>query len=138
MAEKYRTNRSLTDMTPLTPRISHDPGRYWLVNLDPTLGAEIRKTRPCVIMNDDAVGVLPLKIIAPRADCKDRYLRVPWMVVINPGSANNQQKPSSLDLLLVRSVSEERLVIKIGMIDAKQFALALESVKTVFGINRSA
>jgi hypothetical protein len=33
----------------------------WLINLDPTVGAEIMKTRPAVIVSDDAIGVLPLK-----------------------------------------------------------------------------
>jgi mRNA interferase MazF len=32
----------------------------WTVNLDPTLGAEIRKTRPVVVINTDAIGVLPI------------------------------------------------------------------------------
>jgi mRNA interferase MazF len=40
-------------------------GEIWLINLDPTIGAEIRKTRPAVIVNDDAVGILPLKIVVP-------------------------------------------------------------------------
>lgn len=31
-------------------------GEIWLINLDPTIGSEIRKTRPAVIVNDDAVG----------------------------------------------------------------------------------
>lgn len=109
-------------------------GEIWLVNLDPTIGAEIRKTRPCVIMNDDAVGVLPRKIIAPLTDFKERYLRVPWMVTLNPDVANNLQKVSSLDLFQVRCVSEERLVKKIGSIDSLHLALALEAVKTVFGM----
>jgi hypothetical protein len=39
----------------------------WLLNLDPTVGAEIRKTRPVVIVNDDAVGVLPLSVVVPIA-----------------------------------------------------------------------
>jgi PemK-like, MazF-like toxin of type II toxin-antitoxin system len=34
-------------------------GDIWLVNLDPTIDGEIRKTRPCVIINDDVIGVLP-------------------------------------------------------------------------------
>jgi hypothetical protein len=34
-------------------------GEVWLINLDPTVGAEIKKTRPAVIVNDDAVGILP-------------------------------------------------------------------------------
>jgi mRNA interferase MazF len=37
----------------------------WVINLAPTIGAEIQKTRPCVIVNDDTVGAPPLKIIAP-------------------------------------------------------------------------
>ncbi len=33
-------------------------GDVWLINLDPTVGAEIKKTRPAVIVNDDADGRL--------------------------------------------------------------------------------
>ena len=33
-------------------------GEIWLINLDPTIGAEIKKIRPAVIVNDDAVGIL--------------------------------------------------------------------------------
>jgi len=36
-------------------------GEVWLVNLDPTVGAEIRKTRPAVVVSSDAVGILPVK-----------------------------------------------------------------------------
>jgi len=34
----------------------------WLVDLDPTKGAEIQKKRPAIIVNDDRLGKLPLKI----------------------------------------------------------------------------
>ena len=106
----------------------------WLVNLDPTVGSEIRKTRPCVIVGDDAIGVLPLKLVAPLTDLKEHYRRVPWMVVLTPDAANNLAKPSALDLFQVRSLSEERLIRKIGEITPQQLAQALESLKTVFGI----
>lgn len=32
-------------------------GEVWLINLDPTVGAEIKKTRPAVIVNNDTVGI---------------------------------------------------------------------------------
>jgi mRNA interferase MazF len=48
-------------------------GDIWLINLDPTIGAEIQKTRPAIIVNDDSLGKLPLKIIVPVTDWKDRY-----------------------------------------------------------------
>ncbi|MDO9130198.1 MAG: type II toxin-antitoxin system PemK/MazF family toxin, partial [Anaerolineales bacterium] len=38
-------------------------GEIWLINLDPTIGAEIKKTRPALIVCSDAVGILPLKVI---------------------------------------------------------------------------
>jgi len=38
-------------------------GEIWLVSLDPSVGAEIKKTRPAVIVNDNTLGRLPLKII---------------------------------------------------------------------------
>ena len=59
-------------------------GEVWLINLDPTIGAEIRKTSPGAIVNDDALGKLPLKIIVPITDWKDRYKIAPWMVRIEP------------------------------------------------------
>ena len=33
------------------------------LKLDPTVGAELKKTRPAVIANDDAIGILPLEMI---------------------------------------------------------------------------
>jgi len=40
-------------------------GEVWLLNLDPTLGAEIKKTRPIVIVSHDSIGILPLRVIVP-------------------------------------------------------------------------
>jgi mRNA interferase MazF len=40
-------------------------GEIWLINLDPAMGAEIKKSRPAIIVNDDSMGKLPLKIIVP-------------------------------------------------------------------------
>ena len=54
-------------------------GEVWLINLDPTIGAEIRKNRPAVIVSSDTVGVLPLKVVVPLTDWKDHYEIAPWM-----------------------------------------------------------
>ena len=47
----------------------------WLVNLEPTVGAEIRKTRPVVVISSDAIGKLPIKLIAPITDWKPRQFK---------------------------------------------------------------
>ena len=50
-------------------------GEIWLTNLEPTIGAEMRKIRPVVIVNDDEAGTLPLRIVVPITDWKDRLRR---------------------------------------------------------------
>jgi len=49
----------------------------WLTNLDPTMGAEIKKTRPALIVSEDDLGKLPLRVIAPITDWKDHYVFAP-------------------------------------------------------------
>ncbi len=91
-------------------------GEVWLINLDPTVGAEIKKTRPAVIVNDDAIGILPLKVIVPITDWRDRYDIAPWMVRLEPDIENGLDKPSAADAFQVRSVSQMRLIRQVGVL----------------------
>ena len=91
-------------------------GEIWLINLDPTIGAEIKKTRPAIIVNDDALGKLPLRIIVPVTDWKDRYEIAPWMIMINPNQTNGLTKDSAADCFQIRSVSQERFIKRIGKV----------------------
>ncbi len=93
-------------------------GEIWLVSLDPTVGAEIKKTRPAIIINDNTLGRLPLKIIIPLTDWKDRYSVAPWMVKLIADRQNKLTKDSSADCFQIRSVAEERCVKKVGHVDA--------------------
>ena len=88
----------------------------WLIDLDPTVGAEIKKIRPAIIVNDNALGKLPLKIIVPITDWKENYSIAPWMVKISPDEENGLSKLSSADCFQVRSISSERFIRKIGNI----------------------
>ena len=45
-------------------------GEIWRVNLDPTIGAEIKKIRPVIVISSDAVGKLPLKLVVPITEWK--------------------------------------------------------------------
>ena len=109
-------------------------GEIWLINLDPTVGAEIRKTRPAVIMNDDAIGVLPLKVIVPITDWKERYAVAPWLVRLEPAAENGLGKASAADTFQVRSVSQERFVRRIGRLQDAVMREIANALATVLGI----
>lgn len=101
-------------------------GEIWYINLDPTVGAEIKKTRPAVIVNDNALGKLPLKIIVPITDWKQHYEIAPWMVKISPDKENNLSKESAVDCFQVRSLSESRFTKRIGKVNSA----TLQEIKT--------
>jgi mRNA interferase MazF len=82
----------------------------WLIDLDPTKGAELQKKRPAIVVNDNAMGRLPLKVIIPLTDWKDKYANAPWMVMIVPDKENGLDKISAADCFQVRSLSQERLI----------------------------
>jgi mRNA interferase MazF len=106
-------------------------GEIWLVNLDPTIGLEIQKTRPAVIVSSDLVGILPLKVIVPFTEWKDRYAQAPWMVQVDPEEQNGLSKSSAADALQIRSVSQQRLVKKLGALSSVQVAKIVQAVLTV-------
>lgn len=89
----------------------------WLINLEPTIGAEIKKVRPAIIVNDNAIGKLPLKVIVPLTDWKDNYAIAPWMVKILPDNKNGLTKVSAADCFQMRSISDKRFVKILGKVN---------------------
>jgi mRNA interferase MazF len=106
-------------------------GEIWLVNLDPTIGPEIKKTRSAVILSSDLMGILPLKVIVPFTRWKDRFAQAPWMVKIDPDEQNGLKKSSAADALQIRSVSQQRLVQKMGELSSVQLAKIVQAVMIV-------
>ena len=108
-------------------------GEIWLINLDPTIGAEIKKTRPAVIINVDEIGILPLRVIVPVTDWKGHYSQAPWLVRIDPDQQNGLDKSSAADAFQVRSLSVERFVHCIGKVNSETLSAILEAVQIVLG-----
>ena len=108
-------------------------GEVWLISLDPTVGAEIRKTRPAVIVSDDAIGVLPLRVVVPLTEWKDRYAMAPWLVPVDPDGDNNLDKRSAADAFQVRSVSKAKFVSRLGVVSAADLDAIVAAVQVVVG-----
>ena len=98
-------------------RIKRD--EIWTVCLDPTVGTEIKKTRPVVVINSDAVGILPIRLVAPLTEWKDYLAHNVWHVQVIPDPRNGLTKPSAVDTLQLRGVDNQRFVNKLGHASAE-------------------
>jgi mRNA interferase MazF len=92
-------------------------GEIWLVALDPTIGAEIRKTPPVVVVSSDEIGRLPIKLIAPVTDWKDVFGRNAWHIRLEPNAQNGLTKVSAVDTLQLRGLDTQRFDRKLGTIE---------------------
>lgn len=84
----------------------------YLVNLDPTVGSEIKKTRPCLVISPDEMNHnIRTVIIAPMTSAQKEY---PTRV-----SCTFQKKKGQIVLDQLRTIDKIRLIKKIGTIDSK-------------------
>jgi mRNA interferase MazF len=106
-------------------------GEIWLVNLDPTVGAEIQKTRPAVVISSDYIGKLPLKLVVPVTDWKDSFASDLWHIRLDPTNQNGLTKTSATDALQTRSLDTRRFVRKLGILttsDLQEITRAIAAI----------
>ncbi|RKU09382.1 PemK family transcriptional regulator [Candidatus Poribacteria bacterium] len=106
-------------------------GEIWLVDLNPTRGAEIRKARPVVVVSSDEIGVLPIRLVAPITEWKDSFADNIWHIKLEPDSTNKLIKPSAVDTLQLRGLDTLRFVRKIGEVPLSMLSLIITAIAAV-------
>jgi len=105
----------------VTPR----RGDVLLVELDPTRGSEIRKTRPCVVVSPDELNRhLRTLIVAPMTTGGQAY---PWRV-----PCRFQQKDAFITLDQLRTIDRERVGRKLGRLAPAALGATLTLLQELF------
>ncbi len=100
-------------------------GEIWLVSLDPTVGSEIRKSRPCVIVSPPEMhDHLRTVLVAPMTT---RSRAAPFRVPLTHAG-----KRGLVLLDQLRAVDKARLAKKLGSVSARTLAAALGTLQEVF------
>lgn len=100
-------------------------GEVWLVALDPTVGSEIQKTRPCLIVSPDEVNaLLRRKIVAPMTSGSHP---APFRI-----ASTFRGKPGLILLDQIRTVDRTRFVTRLGAIDRLTLSDTLATLRELF------
>ncbi|MBU3538967.1 type II toxin-antitoxin system PemK/MazF family toxin [Polynucleobacter sp. UK-Gri1-W3] len=102
-------------------------GEIWLINLDPTIGSEIKKTRPCIVVSPQELNdCLRTVIVAPMTSKgKSAGFRVPITFDGKKGLILIDQ---------IRAFDKARLVKKVGKVNSKTLAASLSVLQETFAI----
>jgi mRNA interferase MazF len=93
-------------------------GDVWLIDFAPKVGDEIDKKRPAIIVSNNAIGKLRLKVVVPLTDPAQSPRS--WHVLIEKSSLNGLTKNSSADCFQIKSLSNERFIKKLGVLSDQE------------------
>jgi mRNA interferase MazF len=111
-------------------------GEIYLCSFDPTVGHEIKKTRPAlVVQNDVGNRYSPLTIVAAITSTISP-VPYPVEVVIDPTAANGLDVRSSIRLDQIRTVDRQRLARRLGVVDSATVAQVDEALRISLGLVR--
>lgn len=100
-------------------------GEIWLATLDPTIGSEIRKTRPCVIISPAEMhDYLRTVIVAPMTTGSRP---APFRIPVTFGG-----KKGLILLNQIRTLDNSRLAKRLGAVTPKTLSAALATSQVVF------
>ena len=100
-------------------------GDIWLVNLDPTVGSEIKKSRPCVVLSPAELNDhLRTVMVAPMTS---KGFAAPFRVPLFHAGTKGM-----IVLDQLRTVDKLRLVKRLGAVSAKTLTAALTKLQEVF------
>jgi mRNA interferase MazF len=96
-----------------------------LVNLDPTIGSEMKKTRPCVVISPNEMNkFLETIVIAPMTSSSRKY---PTRVEIN-----HNKKKGWIVLDQIRTVDRQRIVKSLGSLNNKEISKVKSTLRETY------
>lgn len=110
------------------------PGEIYVVNLDPTIGHEIKKRRPVVVLNEGHDKHLKLAIVVPVTAWSSYWEKNPFFVSLEPNTKSGLKKKSVVDCFQIRAVSHYRFAEKIGDISNNEIDRIKKSISLILDI----
>ena len=100
-------------------------GDICLIQLDPTVGSEIRKTRPCVVISPDELNQhLRTLIVAPMTTRRQAY---PWRI-----ACRFQNRSGCVATDQIRTIDAERITKRLGHLNSNTLLSVLRVLQEMF------
>ena len=125
-----KARHSQTQAQKIEPR----RGEIYLCSFDPTVGHEIRKTRPALVIQNDVGNRYSALTIVAAITSTISAVPYPVEVLIEPTARNGLANRSSIRLDQIRTVDRRRLVKRVGAADAAVMGRVDEAIKISLGL----
>jgi len=109
-------------------------GDLYQVNRDPSVGEEIQKSRPVVVLNPGHAKNLRLAIVVPVTAWRQRWDKNPFFFTITPSPRHRLRKKSAVDCFQIRAISHGRFIKKLGTLSVEELDQIKNAVALILDI----
>jgi mRNA interferase MazF len=109
-------------------------GDVYLCSFDPTIGHEIKKTRPALVIQNDLGNRYSPTTIVAAVTSKISPVSYPVEVIVQPTSGNGLDVRSAIRMDQIRTVDRQRLVRRLGVVDSETMMKVEEAIKISLGL----
>ncbi len=96
-----------------------------MVNLDPTVGSEVKKTRPCVVVSPDEMNQYIRTIVIAPMTTKQRSYKSRVKI-------NFQNTPGQVMVDQIRTIDKRRLITRLGILSTQELKAILAVIQEMF------
>jgi mRNA interferase MazF len=109
-------------------------GEIYLVSFDPTLGHEIQKTRPAIVIQNDVSNQYSPVTIVAAISTQFKDPPHPREVFISPGRTTGLNQRSAAILNQIRSIDRQRLIKRLGALDTATMRRIDDALRISLGL----
>src|SRR5271155_1784786 len=109
-------------------------GEIYLVSFDPTVGREINKTRPALVIQNNFGNRYGDLTIVSAITSKISPVPYPVEVIVQPSRTNGLHLPSAILLDQVPTIDKQRLIKRLGVIDPSTMKQVEEAIQISLGL----
>lgn len=106
---------------------------WWLKEPRDALGQELRKARPCIVVNEHYIGLRDARLVVPLTGSKDHYKNLPAFVFIRKSPGNGLEKNDAAVTSQIHAASLERFYRKGGVLSYRDLECVLRGVMFCIG-----
>lgn len=104
-------------------------GEIWLVNFDPTIGSEIQKTRPAIILSGQPFNRLRRTLVVVPLSTAHEETEFPLLIAVRTGG-----RPSVAVVDQIKAAAKERFIRKLGVASSAEMEHLSEALGTLLNL----
>ena len=106
-------------------------GEIWDINLGNNLETDGGDVCSVIVINDDIISILPVRVIVPLTKWQDEFDDAIWLIRVDPNNENNLDRTSAVDAFQMHTIPITRFIKKIGTVSVQELHLIKNAIKAI-------